>query len=112
DNASPGAAVEWARRHACVARAAPGRVALSGSPTGRTSILDGAHSKTMENFGNVTSWLGSHWWLIAVVLFLLLYKWTFRLFGVVIITQSSIGIVNKKFVLFGSNRALPDGRII
>src|SRR5262245_10501677 len=66
----------------------------------------------MENFSAAFQWLGSHWWIVAIALFLALYKWTFRLFGVVIITQTSIGIVNKKFVLFGSNRALPDGRII
>ena len=66
----------------------------------------------METFSSAFQWLGAHWWIVAILLFLLLYKWTFRLFGVVIITQSSIGIVNKKFVLFGSNRALPDGRII
>src|SRR6478672_8581827 len=57
-------------------------------------------------------WLANHWWVLAILLFLVLYKWTFRLFGVVIITQNSIGIVNKKFVLVGSNRALPDGRIV
>jgi uncharacterized membrane protein YqiK len=57
-------------------------------------------------------WLANHWWVLAILLFLVLYKWTFRLFGVVIITQNSIGIVNKKFVIFGSNRALPDGRIV
>jgi uncharacterized membrane protein YqiK len=56
--------------------------------------------------------MASNWWIIALVVFLAAYKWTFRLFGVVIIAEDAIGIVNKKFVLFGSNRALPDGRIV
>lgn len=33
-------------------------------------------------------------------------------FGMVIIPEDKIGLVTKKFVLFGSNRSLPDGRII
>ncbi len=36
----------------------------------------------------------------------------FRLFGAVIIPQDSIGIVNKRFVLFGKNRTLPDGSLV
>jgi uncharacterized membrane protein YqiK len=48
--------------------------------------------------------------LIVAVLFC--YQLILRLFGVVIIPQDSIGIVNKKWVLLGSNRTLPDGEII
>ncbi|WP_204310239.1 hypothetical protein, partial [Enterobacter cloacae] len=33
-------------------------------------------------------------------------------FGVIIVPDDSIGVVTKKFVLFGSNRSLPDGRIL
>src|SRR6187549_3142371 len=54
----------------------------------------------------------SYWWLILIVLLLVGYKLVLRLFGVIIIPQDSIGIVDKKFVLFGSNRTLPDGRIV
>ncbi len=50
--------------------------------------------------------------LVAVVAFVLLYKWTFRLFGIVIVPDDSIGTVTKKFVLFGSHRELPPGRIV
>ncbi len=53
-----------------------------------------------------------YWWVLAIVLVLACYKLVFRLFGAVIIPQDSIGIVNKKFVLFGKNRTLPDGCII
>jgi uncharacterized membrane protein YqiK len=56
--------------------------------------------------------MASHWWILALVVFLAAYKWTFRLFGVVVIAEDAMGIVNKKFVLVGSNRALPDGRIV
>ena len=40
------------------------------------------------------------------------YKLVLRLFGVIIIPQDAIGIVNKKWVILGSNRTLPDGEII
>jgi uncharacterized membrane protein YqiK len=42
-----------------------------------------------------------------------MYKWTLRvLFGMVIIPEDKIGLVTKKFVLFGDNKSLPDGKII
>lgn len=49
---------------------------------------------------------------IALLLFLLLYKWTLRLLGVYIIPDNSIGTVVKKFVLFGTNKELPPGKIV
>src|ERR1700729_4034225 len=51
---------------------------------------------------------------IVVLFFLLMicYRLILRFFGVVIIPQDSIGIVNKKFVLLGGHRTLPDGQII
>jgi uncharacterized membrane protein YqiK len=48
----------------------------------------------------------------AFVLFLVLYKWTFRLLGVYIIPDTAIGTVVKKFVLFGANKQLPPGKIV
>ncbi len=59
--------------------------------------------------------LASYWWILALVLFVLFiacYRVTFRIFGVVVVDQDSLGIVNKKFVLIGKNKTLPDGRII
>jgi len=53
-----------------------------------------------------------YWWVLAIVLALILYRLVFRLFGAVIIPQDSIGVVNKKFVLLGKNRTLPDGCIV
>ena len=58
------------------------------------------------------SFLSTYWWIIPVVLSLIMYKWVFRLFGVVIVPESQIGLVTKKFVLFGKDKSLPDGRII
>ena len=50
---------------------------------------------------------------VAVILaFFAFYKWTFRLFGVVIVPDDSIGTITKKFVLFGANRELPPGKIV
>ncbi len=51
-------------------------------------------------------------WLLIPIAVLVLYKPIFRLFGVVIIPEDCIGILNKKFVLFGTHRSLPDGKII
>src|SRR6266581_6984194 len=55
----------------------------------------------------------SFWWIILVIASILLYKYILRfLFGMVIVPENRIGLVTKKFVLVGSNRELPDGRII
>jgi len=54
----------------------------------------------------------SFWWVILVIVLLLCYKLVLRIFGVVMISENSIGVVNKKFVLFGKHKALPDGTII
>lgn len=52
-------------------------------------------------------------WIAAAVLCVVLYKFIFRVFfGIVIVPEDKIGLVTKKFVLFGPNKALPDGRII
>jgi uncharacterized membrane protein YqiK len=52
--------------------------------------------------------------LIVILVFsLVLYKVILRvLFGMVIVPENRIGLVTKKFVLFGANRSLPDGKII
>ena len=52
-------------------------------------------------------------WIIAVILIAVFYKVVLRvLFGTVIIAKEEIGIVNRKWVLFGNSRTLPDGAII
>ncbi len=55
----------------------------------------------------------NYWWIGAIVIALVLYKFILRfLFGMVIVPEDKIGLVTKKFVLFGENKELPDGRII
>ncbi len=54
----------------------------------------------------------SYWWVIIPILLLIFYKLLFRLFGIIIIPEDKIGLVTKKFVLFGANKELPAGRII
>ena len=60
----------------------------------------------------ITSLLGYAWVLIPI-LATLFYKFTLRVFfGMVIIPEDKIGLITKKFVLFGANKNLPDGKII
>ena len=56
--------------------------------------------------------LASYWWLIILAGLVMSYKLVLRVFGIVIIPNDSIGIVNKRFVIFGAHRTLPDGAII
>lgn len=58
------------------------------------------------------SLLASYWWVLALVCFLACFRLILRAFGMVIIPDDSIGIVNKKWVLLGTNRTLPDGKIV
>lgn len=63
----------------------------------------------------VGSILHSLWWLlwlVPLVVAIVVYKQVLRIFGVWIIPDDSIGMVTKKFVLFGSNKELPPGKII
>ena len=46
------------------------------------------------------------------VLCLVFYKFIFGLLGIIIIPEDKIGLVTKKFVLFGDKKSLPEGRII
>ncbi len=67
----------------------------------------------MEDAGSgILNWLVGHWWIFATIILLAAYKVVLRLFGVVMIPEDSIGVVNKKFVLFGERRNLADGQII
>lgn len=52
-------------------------------------------------------------WVIPLVFCIILYKFVLRVFfGMVIVPEDKIGLVTKKFVLFGADKSLPDGRII
>lgn len=56
----------------------------------------------------------SFWWLVPVLLVVagIFIQPILRVFGVILIAEDEIGIVNKKFVLIGNNRQLPDGTLI
>ncbi len=63
----------------------------------------------MDLFG----WVGQFGWVVALFLLVVLHKAILRyFFGTVIVAKDQIGIVNKKWVLFGKNRTLPDGAIV
>jgi uncharacterized membrane protein YqiK len=51
-------------------------------------------------------------WIPIVILLLVMYRFVFQLLGIVIVPEDKIGLVTKKFVLFGDKRELPAGRII
>ncbi len=60
----------------------------------------------LYSFGN---WL----WVPALLVALVLYRWVLRfLFGMVIVPEDRVGLVTKKFELFGKDKQLPDGRIL
>jgi uncharacterized membrane protein YqiK len=54
----------------------------------------------------------NYWWVLALLLAVIFYRVVFQLLGIVIIPEDKLGLVTKKFVLFGDNKELPDGRII
>jgi uncharacterized membrane protein YqiK len=60
-------------------------------------------------FSFLSSWL----WLVIVLIAAILYKVVLRVFfGTVIVPEDKMGLVTKKFVLFGDKKAMPDGKII
>ena len=53
------------------------------------------------------------WGLIPILFVAIFYEFILRVFfGMVVIPEDKIGLVTKKFVLFGPNKQLPDGKII
>ena len=55
----------------------------------------------------------SYLWVLPIFLAIVFYKFTLRVFfGMIIIPEDKIGLVTKKFVLFGANKTMPDGKII
>jgi len=62
---------------------------------------------------SATGLLVKYGWILVVILVAVFYKAVLRFFfGTVIVSQDEIGILNKKWVLFGKNKTLPDGAII
>lgn len=62
---------------------------------------------------NIYDFFATYWWLLVIFISMIFYKFILRVFfGMVIVPENRIGLVTKKFVLFGANKELPDGRII
>ena len=62
---------------------------------------------------DLLSVVSDYWIVLCVVLCIVFYKFVLRVFfGMVIVPEDRIGLVTKKFVLFGANRSLPDGKIL
>ncbi len=53
-----------------------------------------------------------YWWVLVLILVLVLWKQFLWFFGVIIIPDNTIGLLTKKFVLYGKNKDLPPGKII
>jgi len=53
-----------------------------------------------------------YWWILLIIILIVSYKLVLRVFGIIVIPNDVIGIVNKRFVIFGKHRTLPDGSII
>ena len=52
-------------------------------------------------------------WIPLILIALISYKFILRVFfGMVIVPEDRLGLVTKKFVLFGDNKELPNGKII
>ncbi|WP_375445844.1 SPFH domain-containing protein [uncultured Fibrella sp.] len=63
----------------------------------------------MTDFSSLSGWA----WVPILLVAIVLYKFVLRfLFGMVIVPEDRIGLVTRKFVLVGDDRALPDGRIL
>ncbi|AWH86440.1 band 7 protein [Flavobacterium album] len=61
----------------------------------------------------MTTIILNYWWAIPVILCVLGYKFVLRVFfGMVIVPEDKIGLVTKKFVLFGEGKSMPDSRIV
>jgi uncharacterized membrane protein YqiK len=61
---------------------------------------------------DISQLFASYWWVLLIVAIIFGHNLILRVFGVVIVPQDSIGIVNKKYVIIGTNRTMPDGCII
>lgn len=55
----------------------------------------------------------NYWWVLVVLLCAILNKYIMRFFfGAVVVPENRVGLITKKFVLYGADKELPDGRII
>lgn len=60
----------------------------------------------------VFSFLSNYRWVGLMVVLAVGYKFVFYLLGIVIIPEDKVGIVTKKFAIFGTDKTLPDGCLV
>ena len=58
---------------------------------------------------HIPLWL---WWVVALIVVAVCYRLILRLFGVVLIPQNNVGIVDKRYAVVGKNRTLAEGQIV
>ena len=66
----------------------------------------------MNGFQEVGMTMMSYAWVAVLLLLIVLWKKVLWFFGVIIIPDNMIGLVTKKFVLWGENKDLPAGKIV
>ncbi len=64
----------------------------------------------MNPIGIIALWWGGIF--LAILIFLLTYRFWFRLLGIILVPEDKIGLVTLKFSLFGEKKELPPNRII
>ncbi len=60
----------------------------------------------------IGQFFAAYWLYIAVVALLIGHRLVLRFFGILIVPDNHVGVVNKKFKIFGRNRTLPGGAIM
>jgi len=62
---------------------------------------------------NILDFMSNYWWIGVILLCVVMYRFILRVFfGLVIVPEDKIGLVTKKFVLWGENMELTGDRII
>lgn len=62
---------------------------------------------------NILDFMSNYWWVGVILLCVVMYRFILRVFfGLVIVPEDKIGLVTKKFVLWGENKELTGDRII
>lgn len=56
--------------------------------------------------------LATYWWILPVLFLIIGYKLVLRLMGCILVPQNAIGIVDKRYVVTGKNKTLPEGQIV
>lgn len=54
----------------------------------------------------------SYWWVLLLIITPFIWKQALWLLGIVIVPDNMIGLITKKFVLWGAHKDLPPGRIL